>query len=361
MNIFYRYIFRRFWPPFLFGAAVFSMLIFAGTFFDKLSSFMKSGAHTGLFAKYLVFQTPYYITKIIPMAVLLAVLFFLSGFISRGEWKGGIAGGYKPGQMLMPLVLCSIFVGIFHFLLQEFVSPGLYMQSQHIYNTRLKGKTNWRNYRQKEVSFYAGGDVFITAGLFDAKAESMEKTVADVYKDGRLFMEINAEKSVWQPDKKRWIFLNGVLTGYPESGKPVGRGFESFTSEISLPPREMIVDNLVPEGISIIDLFKRMKTLKIIGAPVAMEKVLLFSKIAFPAGSVLMVFIGAVITLMTLKTGRMFNFGLAVFLGFFFWALSIYSQSAGNAGIFEPFWAGFGPLIIFLLASIIGAKKIGII
>jgi len=39
-----------------------------------------------------LYQTPYFMVKIAPIATLLAVLFSLGGMMARGEWKAGLAG-----------------------------------------------------------------------------------------------------------------------------------------------------------------------------------------------------------------------------------------------------------------------------
>ena len=110
-KIFYRYIARSFWAPFGFGLAVFCLLLIFGSLFDNLNFFMKSGAGPGLFARYILYQTPYFMVKMMPIATLLAVLSALGGMISRGEWKAGLAGGWRPFDMLKPLLACAALTG----------------------------------------------------------------------------------------------------------------------------------------------------------------------------------------------------------------------------------------------------------
>jgi len=110
-KIFFRYIAGTFWAPFGFGLAVFCLLLLFGSLFDSLNFFIRSGAGAGVFLRYVFFQTPYFMVKIAPIATLLAVLFSISGMMTRGEWKAGLAGGWRPFDMIKPLLACSLLAG----------------------------------------------------------------------------------------------------------------------------------------------------------------------------------------------------------------------------------------------------------
>ena len=358
-KIFPRYIAVSFWGPFLFGLGIFTALIFFGTLFDKLNIFMRAGSNLNLFVKYLLCQLPYYIAQVIPMATLLAVLFSLGEFIKTGEWKAGQAGGYRPLTMVMPFLLCSLTVAIFHFALIEFVSPTLYLQSQKIYHSELKGKTDWENRLRRNVSFFAGGETFISANVFNGKNGIMKKVVADIYKDGELNMEISAQKAHWDRENKRWIFSNGALTRYKEN-KPLTKSFDVYKSELSFHPEKLVLEELVADGISIRKLSDRIEKLRLIGFSVIAEKTLLYSKIAFALSNFVMAMLG-IMVILSLKASKMFSMGIAISLGFVLWAFMTISSSAGAAEVLSPFWAGFGPLVLFFLIALYGMRRARII
>ena len=140
-KIFYRYIARSFWAPFGFGLGVFCLLLIFGSLFDKLNFFMKSGAGGGLFARYILYQAPYFIVKMTPMATLLAVLFSLGNMMSKGEWKAGLAGGWRPFDMLKPLLACAFLAGAgaFVFALAFLVCPPRRPAPIQMPNTRASG------------------------------------------------------------------------------------------------------------------------------------------------------------------------------------------------------------------------------
>ena len=293
------------------------------------------------------------------MATLLAVLFSLGEFIKTGEWKAGQAGGYRPLTMVMPLLFCSLLVAVFHFALIEFVSPNLYLKSQKIYNSDVKGKSDWENMLRREVSFFAGGETFISANVFNGKEGSMQQVVADIYKKGEMFFEISAQNGYWDKESERWIFSNGALTTY-SGGKPLTESFDTYKSELSISPEKLVLEELIADGISVRKLLDRIERLRLIGSDVIAEKTLLYYKIAFTLSNIVMAMLG-IMVILSLKANKMFSMGIAISLGFVLWAFMTVSSSAGSAEVLSPFWAGFGPLFLFFLIALFGMRRARII
>ena len=351
------YIARNFWGPFALGLGVFTALLLFGSFFDKLNSFMKAGAAAELLGRYLLYRLPYFLVKTTPMATLLGILFALGGMLSRGEWKAGMAGGWRPFEMLKPLLLCSLMAGVFHLALQETVAPRFYMRSEFLFEGKLRGKENWQELIKKDVVFSAGEGVFVTAHVFNGRENSMERVIANIYRDGRLFVEINARSALWQAAGRRWFFKDGVFINYDASLKPISSRFASYQSDISVPPGSLVLERLVPEGVSIAGLLRRVERLSAVGSPVVSELTILYCKLAAPLANPVMALIGAMMVLLMRGGSRVLNFGLAVVVGFIFWAAVIMGQSLGDAELFPPLIAGFGPLAIFTFFSLFGLKK----
>ncbi|HNW43587.1 MAG TPA: LptF/LptG family permease [Elusimicrobiales bacterium] len=356
-KIFYRYIARSFWAPFAFGLAVFCLLLIFGSLFDNLNFFMKSGAGAGLFAQYILYQAPYFMVKMTPMATLLAVLSALGGMISRGEWKAGLAGGWKPFQMIKPLLVCSALTGAGQLLLQETVAPDFYLRSEYIFEGKLRARGDWRQVVKKDVSFSAGGEAFVTARRFDGQRRVMEGVILNIYKEGRLFLEVNARLASWREGVKRWIFSDGVLLKFSGDAAPSMERFALWDSGVSVPPGDMVLEKLVPDGVSSAEVLQRLRRLRLVGAPSTAERTLLWVKLAAPLANPVMALIGAAMVLLLRKNNSFLSFGLAVGVGFFFWAVIIMSQEAGKAELLPPLAAGLAPCLLFGLASVFGLKR----
>lgn len=356
-KIFNRYIASGFWAPFAFGLAVFCLLLTFGSLFDRLNFFMKSNAGVGVFLRHIVYQTPYFAVKMIPLSTLLAVLFSLGGMVSRGEWKAGMAGGWRPLDMIKPLLACAVLAGAGQLLLQETLAPDLFLRSEHIMERDVKAKADWREQVKADVAFSAGDDLLVTAHVFNGLRREMDNVMLSVYKDGRLNTEYNAGSASWDASLGRWVFKDGIEVVYGKSVAPVVTPFKSRVSDVSVPPEDLVLEKLVPDGITTLELLRRIKRLKAVGAPSVQERTLLWVKIAAPLANPVMALIGAAMALLLRGNNKIYSFGLAIGCGFFFWAVIILSQQAGNAELLSPMLSGLAPCLGFAVASFWGLKR----
>ncbi len=356
-KVFHRYIARGFWGPFGFGLGVFCLLLLFGSLFDKLNFLMKGGAGALLFARYMLYQAPYFMVKMSPLATLLAVLSSLGGMMARGEWKAGLAGGWRPFDMIKPLLFCSLLAAAGQLLLQETAAPPLFMRSESLFQEKIRGRDDWRRLVRSDVTFSAGGGAFVTARTFDGRSGEMRGVIAGFYGGGALKRELNAEAAVWNPSAGEWEFRGGVLIDYGPDMKPFFTPFDSRMSGIRVRPGDIVLEKLVPDGVSIAGVLRRLRLLDAAGAPSLEERTLLWVKLAAPLANPAMALIGAAMVLLSGKSGRYMNFGLSVALGFFFWAVIIMAQEAGKAGLLPPPAAGLSPMLLFAAASLWGLRR----
>ena len=356
-KVFFKYIARGFWAPFFFGLGVFVSLMLFGSLFDKLNYFMKSSSGFEVFARYLVYQLPFFAVKMMPMATLLAVLTALGGMIAGGEWKAGMAGGWRPIEMAAPLLLCSVLTGLLHFAVQETLAPEFYMRSEYVFEGKLRGRGDWQRLFKRDVSFASGGEVFATAREYDGGKGQMSGVLVSVHKDGALSSEINAASAAWDPARRAWVFRDGALIKYGARGeKPESSEFAEYTGAALGPPGDLVLERLVPDGVAMRGVLARIKKLRAVGAPTVSETVLLYSKVAGPLANVVLAVLGLTLVLL-IRMGRILSFGAALFTGFLFWVFMIMGQSAGEAELVPPLAAGFGPALVFLALSLLGLRR----
>ena len=267
-KVFFRYIAKSFWGPFFFGLGAFALLLLFGTLFDKMNLFLKSSSTIGTFVAYLLYQLPYFAVKMMPIATLLAVLFALSGMMACGEWKAGMAGGWKQFDMVLPLVACAAGAGVLQFCMQETVSPWCYMRAEYLFQGKIWGRADWKRMARRDISFTSPPDVFVTAHMFYGEKGRMESVLVDTYKDGKIESEINAALGKWDPSARSWKFFNGVLIQYgagPE-GRPNTTAFETHSGGLRSPPDSVILERLVPDGVNIASILGRIRRLERVNA-----------------------------------------------------------------------------------------------
>jgi len=357
-KVFFKYIAKSFWGPFFFGLGVFVSLLLFGNLFDKMSFFMKTTSDFSTFLEYLFYQLPYFIVKMMPLASLLAVLFALGGMISRGEWKAGMAGGWRPFDMALPLMVCSGAAAVLQLGVQETVAPPFFMKSEFVFQGKMWGRADWKRLARRDVSFSAGPETFVTAQLFDGGKQTMERVLVNIYSAGKVSTEINANRAAWDRSARTWIFEDGVLIKYGAGGKsrPVTTAFKSYIGPLTSPPDSLVMERLVPDGVSTMDIADRIGRLQAIGAPVVAEKVQLYAKLAGPLANIVLAVTGLSLVLLV-RMNRLFSFGVALAAGFSFWMLMTMGQYAGEAELVPPLVAGFGPALAFLAGAFLALRK----
>ncbi|MFH1619163.1 MAG: LptF/LptG family permease [bacterium] len=361
MKIFPRYIASQFWGPFLFGLGIFAVLVFLADTFEHLNTFMKSQAEVGAVLKYLLLRIPYWTLKVVPVATLLAVLFSLSGLVHTGEWKAGLAGGYRPPDMLLPIAVCSLIITAGTFLFQEAVIPPLHFKAEKIYYRDIKKSEDWRHLEQENVTLSAGGNRFISAHGFNAREGTMNRVVMDVYKNGRLARQLDALSARWDTSIKSWFFLNGVERLFQENGGVEEKTFESRVSDLGVAPGNLVLDTSSLEELTARQTLRRLRRLRKLGASNIRERVMFHTKLSFPFSNLVMCLLGIPFALLVRKSSHALNFTAAVVAAFVFWWVTSIGQAAGESGLLSAPVAAWGPIAIFAAAGVCGLKKAGIL
>lgn len=363
MKIFPVYISRHFWGPFLFGVAVFSILVFLADAFEHLNTFIKSQASAGVILRYLLLGLPYWTMKVVPVATLLAVLFAIGELTGTGEWKAGMAGGYHPGQMALPLILCSAVVAAGSFVFQETVVPSLHARAGRIYLRDIRKEADWQKLKQVDVTLLAGKDRFISAHVFNAAEGTMQRALLDVHSGGYLITQIDAMSARWDSSIERWVFVNGVMREFTPKGGVAERSFGSWPSDVEVPPQNLMTEasSSDTDNMTARETLQRIKRLKKLGASALKEQVAFQSKLAFPLSNIVMCLLGIPFALAVRKSNRMLNFGMALGIAFLFWWVISIGQAAGESGNLPAALAAWGPIAVFGVLGMYGLKKVGVI
>jgi len=356
MGIFYRYIASKFWPPFFFGMGIFAVLVFLGDMFDRLNQISRSSASMLVIIQYFLYTIPYWTLVITPVAILLAALFALSEMVNSGEWIGALASGYHPRQVLMPIVGCAVLVSCVNFALQETVSPRLHLRADTIFQRDIRGRKDWQHTVKQNVAIKAGPGMILSASLFDSGAGEMEKVVLDVASKGRIAIQANAVRAVWDAGHQTWVFEKGVRRIFTAQGEIKEEKFDRWDAPVSIGPKRLVVEKAEAEDMAISDLLRRIENLKKTNSPVTKERVYLQSKLAAPFNSIIICLLGIPFVMKVRRANRMVHFASALVITFvFWWVISIF-QTAGEAAMVSPYTAAWAPVFIFGLISVVGIR-----
>lgn len=358
--IFYRYIARKFWPPFMFGMGIFAVLVFLADMFEKLKYMTDSQASARVIVEYFLLVIPFWTLVVVPVAALLSALFVVSGLIKSGEWVAAAASGYSPRQIIMPILACTVLVSVVNAGLAEFVSPRLHMRSERILNREIRGKQDWGRPVSENVVLRAGDGVMLYIARFSPADGQMTRPVVNTFAKGKAAVQIDAESAVWNRSLGRWVFKNGIQREIGDSGALSEQPFSELTSSIDIAPRDMVLEKVWPEDLTIRDILRRSKTLRKTGTPDNRERTYLQVKFAAPFASIIICLLGIPFGVVVKKGGKLVHFATAMCITFVFWWVLSMCQSAGEAGMVPPVVAAWAPIAVFGGLALFGMKKAGL-
>ena len=359
-KIFYRYIAAKFWSPFLFAAGIFSALAFLGDIFGHMNDFARTAAPLKLILKYFMYSLPFWTLVIVPVAALLAALFVLAEMVSSGEWVAGLSSGYKPRQMVAPVIACCALVALCHFALTETVAPNLRRKSEFILERDISGNKSYHGGIKTDMVVRVADGIFLSAREFNAPAGEITKAAMSVQLSGRVSYQVEAQSGRWDARRHQWIFYNGVQRMFGRDGKITSLRFDSWPSGIAIEPQFMNVDKIWSEDVTLYELVHRIAMLNQIGAPVLREELLLQGKLAAPFVNFLLCLVAIPFAVSVRRGGKMLHFTAAIGLAFFFWWTTSVSQSAGELGTLSPLVAAWLPVAVFGGLTTLLFKKAGI-
>src|ERR1700690_2218457 len=123
MKILIRYIFWEFFKPFALSLLGFSVLILIIQVFNDIHIILDFKPGFLLTFKYFLLQIPEFLVKIIPIAILFAVLFSLSHLSKNSELIAMRAGGVSVFLVAVPLVVWGVIIFVLSVFLNEAVVP----------------------------------------------------------------------------------------------------------------------------------------------------------------------------------------------------------------------------------------------
>ena len=349
----YIYIAKKFWGPFFFALGIFTTLVLLGDVFEKMKKMSNGVTTLWDVLSYSAMTVPNWLATIIPVACLLGAIFVISEMIANGEWTACVAGGFSPKQLFKPILACVVAVEIVTLCAQEFIIPSMNLKADEIYYTRVKRSMETFNPNlEQDVTMNVPPNQMLFAKEVNLSSGTMTKVVVDAYEQGHISRQIVAEKMIWNPEMKKWLFADGIERTYVDPLNTTEQYFEEKPSNVKWPPDEMSVSKVDDDLLSLRELTKRIQFYKKSGAlPYASETVRQ-AKLAAPFVTLIMCLLGMPFSISTRRKSKLVNILASIVIAFSFWWLISMCTSLGENGLLYPFVAGWGPVIFFSLVVV---------
>ena len=354
-----RYMVMELAGPFLFGVALFLLILVVGTFLARLVEYVVE-LHVPVGAVLLMFayQLPAMVVLTFPMSMLLGTLLSVQRLGNDSEMQALFASGASLYRIAVPILVCSVVVSGVGIVINEYVVPEANARSEAIKNRVIERRDE---VMQEVVAPDTQGGVLkriIYAERLDTKARRMDRVTILDMQGGRLRVIAEADYAVWDPEQG-WRLYNGSVRTFPppkEGDLPVRFGEGGVQIDIGWTPEDLARREKSPEEMSIREIRGYIKHLRHAGQPTAAYETQLHGKLALPLAAAVFALVGVPMGVRRERTrSAAVGFGISILLIFAYWVVWYCASIAGQGGRIPPVLASwltdaiFGAIGIVLL------------
>jgi lipopolysaccharide export system permease protein len=293
-----RYILGEFLAPLalvVFGLASLVLMVQMVDQLPRLREWHPSGSQLLL---YYLFQFPFLVTQVVPVAVMLATLIALGGLARGSELTAMGAGGVSRMRIAMPILAAALAISVGLLIVSETVVPFATARSRYIQKAEIEKRDidwdqPWRDHMPKNLP---GGRQLYTS-FFDAQAGTLKSLIVMGYDgQGRQLSRLDAQGALWQRDDL-WLLSKGVERVFDAQGRETSiHFFATKTEDLGANPRDFMVDldRRVEDlmQLSIAELKSIADRLLATGADDRQERVCMQVRVSYPFSCLILALLG---------------------------------------------------------------------
>lgn len=354
-------ILRELIGPWFFGVAMFSVVIFAGTYLFQFSQMLVSGAPPAEVAEMTVLFLPSVVIKTFPMALLLAALLGFGRLSSDSEIVAMRASGVSIRRMMYPVAAFSIVIAIVSFFLNEAVVPPATMKGFTLQTQIAKQLNSSGDQNLTAVQKDADGNetALISANNFNFASQTMEKVMVTAFdKTGKPSFFMYAPLLRYNGTND-WEIVGGAQLYATDGSSYItldGRAWPNQIPSLTDSPEDLLSRNLKTLDVySLTEMKEQIAQAKqdphVAKKQVANLEYGFWNKFALPLAALVYGLLGAPLGIRNVRTGAATGFAVSIVIIFAYITLANLMNVYAMGGAIPAYLASFTPLVIGLVAA----------
>lgn len=331
-----RYMIREVLKTFFLVLAVVIGLYLAIDFLEKVDNFMEAGLPISRLIQFLIYEIPFVVVQVLPVAQLLAVLITV-GFMNRhNEIMALKSCGVSIYRLVMPMAALGVVFSMVLFVMAEFIVPVTIGRANHIWNREVR-QSSVVSTREKNI-WIRGDQSIIHIRYYHPPDQTMYGVTVHRFNERFGLVErIDAEKGVSGGD--RWQLENVVVQNFDTGGSASHVNFQASREEdLGIAPEDLFRVAKKSEEMGIAELGRYIEKIQSEGYEATAYQVDWMNKLAFPLVCIIMSLIGVGIAVRSrLREGMVMSVVSGVTVAFLYWVFHSFSLSLGY-GEMLPAW-----------------------
>lgn len=350
--------------PWLFGIAIFTVLVTAGSFLFELTRYISEGVAAVDVLLLLIYLLPGVIAKTFSMAMLLAALLAFGRLSGESEITAIRAAGVSLGRVMRPVAAFGIAVALLAFVFGNYLVP---VASVKAIQLRAKIEQDRSGRDRQEVQRYVMDDGRIQMAVNAKDFDVAERTLTDVSillydKDEEVWARFDCEQLIYNGDTDWRVVGKGTLRSDDGTLVEVNDAFPVGVDNPEMTPEDLIAQNLRDlDAFSMEQLNNQVQRQLDQPEPDLKQVQNLrfgyYNKIAVPMAAFVFGLLGAPLGIRNHRTGVASGFWISIIIIFAYMMLTNALSIMAQGGAAPPWAASFIPVLIGVIAAAYFIKR----
>jgi LPS export ABC transporter permease LptG/LPS export ABC transporter permease LptF len=324
------------------------------TFFELVSDMIKNQIAMSKMLDYLYNLAPKLIYDETPISVVVASLICFGVLTKNNEVTAFKAGGISVHRLALPVLFAAAVISMLLFTFDHYYIPGA-NRRQEALRSEIKKKPIQTYLRPDRQWVYGMGPRIYNYRYLDPREAIMSKV--NVYEldtsNFRVVHQISADRAVWVPSLKTWIFIKGLsnVTDRTDNEKPALFEEASF-KELAEPPTWFVKEEKQYKEMNFRELGRYIRELKASGLDTIRLQVQYHKKFAVPLFALIMAVLSIPFAFIAGSRGAMTGVGISFGITIAYFTVGTLFEQIGNLNQLPPAMAAWSPDVIFALAGL---------
>ena len=354
--ILFRYVLKEF-LKYVIGTVVLCLFLFIlFDFIHKTTNyFARYEPGADLILKFYLYQVPFQLVQIFPIASLLSSVVTMVLLNRSNEVSAMRAAGMTPLRVAAPLAAGGLLLTLASVILGELIVPYTSGKMHFVTDVLIEGEDAFAT--DKSAHWVRSGNQIFHFRDYDHHLQTLSGirlvTAREPFLPGEA---IHAKKAVWLDKEEIWELRNVRMIRLQDQGTLKGTDMLD-TLKVSLPvkPEKLSAERRLPDEMSLWELGDRINSGAKVGADVLDLKIAWHVKLAYPLAAFLISLIGIKFGYRSERTTETVKSILLAFgMGISYWFILSAARALAGAGDLPPLLAGW--LANIMICIIVGMQ-----
>ncbi len=344
------YIIRKFLGTFFFAIVLIISISVIFDFSEHVDEFIDKEAPLNaiLFDYYLNF-VPYFANLFSALFTFIAVVFFTSKMAYNTEIIAILSSGISFRRMMFPYFLSALLIGIFSFMLSNYIIPPANAKRIDFTETYIK-----RQFVNKDRNIHRQIEpgIFIYINRWDTRTNTGYKFTLEQFKGKELVSKLTANNIKWNKSNNKWTVNNYFIRKIAGDAESFEQG-QKIDTTLQFGPEEFGRKKYIVEAMNLHELNAYIEQQTMRGdSNINAYKIEKYKRMANPFSTFILTLIGVSLASRKIRGGIGLHLGLGLLLSFSFLLFLQISVVFATNGNMNPLLAVWLPNILYSLIAL---------